>query len=98
MSKSGASRPSPWRKRTPKRANSAAHRAAVASSGARFTTLGAQLASDAHGHLQRLLVVQARVHARAVRAAEISLRQPPGAADALGDVLAGALEVDPPEH
>ena len=39
------------------------------------------MARDQHRHLERLLVVQARIDARAVRALEIDLRQPARAAD-----------------
>ena len=43
--------------------------------------------------LQRLLVVEARIDAGLVRALEVGLREAARAADALGDVLAGELEV-----
>src|SRR5690606_37835313 len=51
------------------------------------------LAHDRHRDLERLLVVQARVHRGAVGALEVELAQVPGPARALGDVLAGELEV-----
>ena len=49
-------------------------------------------------HFQRLLVVQTRVHVAAIGAAQVRLAQPAGAADALGDVLAGQLEMHAAEH
>ena len=56
------------------------------------------LARDQHRHLERLLVVEARIDAgcgrRAARSASVEAAR---AADALGDVLAGELEVDAAE-
>src|SRR5690606_5956193 len=58
----------------------------------RWVELGA-LAHDRHRRLQRLLVVQARVHGRAVGAREVDLGEVARATDALGHVLAGQLQV-----
>src|SRR5579863_5946135 len=59
----------------------------------RCSPRASQVARDAHRHLERLLVVQARIDAALVRALEVGLRQPARAADAFGDVLAGQLDV-----
>src|SRR4051794_35681540 len=54
----------------------------------------AQVARDAHRALERLLVVEPRVDAGLVGALEVDVRQAARAARALGDVLAGELDVD----
>src|SRR5690606_17207161 len=58
-------------------------------------TRGAQAAGDAERHLERLPVVQARIAGARVVRREVGLRDP--AADALGHVLAGELEMDASE-
>src|SRR5512139_1730355 len=55
--------------------------------------LASQVTRDSQRRLERLLVVEARIDTRLVRALEIELRQTACATDALGDVLAGQLDV-----
>ena len=49
---------------------------------------------DAEGEVERLPPVQARVAERLVAVVELLLEHGLGAAEALGDVLAGELDVD----
>src|ERR1043165_646811 len=56
-----------------------------------------QLAREQEGHFQRLLIVQTGVAGRVVARREAGLRPAGHATDALGDVLAGQLEVNAPE-
>src|SRR5690606_32404161 len=66
----------------------------AAASAARFGgALLALLAHDRHGDLQRLLVVQARVDGGAVGALQVGVLEFARPAGALGDVLAGQLQV-----
>src|SRR5690242_14131219 len=65
----------------------------VIASGAR-SLAAAQVARDAHGALERLLVVEARVDAALVGALEVDVGQAARATGALGDVLAGELDMD----
>src|SRR5947209_11054612 len=53
-----------------------------------------QRLGDQERELKRLLRVQPRVAESLIPAAEIGLREPVRAADALGDVLAGHLDMD----
>ena len=55
------------------------------------------VARDPHRDLERLLVVEPRIDAALVRALEAGLVEPARAADALGDVVAGELEVNAAE-
>src|SRR6476619_6031124 len=73
-------------------AGSRAERRAIAS------VVRSQAPADQHRDLHRLLVVQARIHLRLVRAREVRFLEPASAADAFGDVVAGELEVPAAEH
>src|ERR1700722_70078 len=53
------------------------------------------LLGDQHGKLERLLMVQARVDARAVGARQILVGEAAGAPGAFGDIIAGELDVYP---
>ena len=65
----------------------------AASPGVTATAIGYEALSDPEGQLEGLLDVQSRVARRLVAAAEVCGRQLGRAADALGDVVAGQLDV-----
>ena len=48
-----------------------------------------------HGELERLLMIQARIYARAVGTLQVLVSKPARTSGALGDVLAGELDVHP---
>src|ERR1043166_2828747 len=76
----------------PQARSSSAVRSVIAAG--RPSLAAAQVARDAHGALERLLVVEARVDAALVGALEVDVGQTARAAGALGDVLAGELDVE----
>src|SRR5690242_3343458 len=54
--------------------------------------------ADQHGELQRLFVVESRVHRRLVRTCQVRIRETARAAGALGDVFTRELDVHAAEE